>query len=520
MTAKTPANYVVTLPPPTPNGGLHVGHLSGPFLGADVFSRAQRLQGSRAFTTCYSDINQSYVRVTAARQGRDPHELAAHWTNDILATLDEASIHVDDYFPVDGESRRAVQELFHDLYARGLLVKKSFPVFRSRTTGEYLDEAGVSGNCPTCLSPSKCGICESCSGLNAPGTLLNPRATLTGETTLDVEHAEVMVLELEKFRDGIRRVYQRETHFRPRFRWLVQSALAQSLPDFPVTMPGTWGFPIDHAEFPGQVINAWPEIMAQQIYSYKRALTLDKTLGEPVFVNFYGFDNAYFYAIVHAGLMSAIDDGRWLPLGAVNNEFYNLDHQKFSTSNNHAIWSRDLLRRHPVDAVRFYAAWNNPGFEKANFVEADMVKVLDRGLRKVWGSLEAHYNALFDGFHGPVGEPSSVAVRAGDAAVRRIFDSYCLERFNLRQAAEDVLHLMAYVDERLGQGDAFAGDLAHWLRCLALCVYPIAPDAGAALHGAVTGHPPERLDARLPLVLRKLPAGLFGCALAQVGLPA
>lgn len=511
MNTQTPSAYVVTLPPPTPNGGLHVGHLTGPFLSADAYTRAARLQGARVFTTCYSDVNQSYVRVTAQRLGRDPHELADHWTNDIVATLDEAAIGVDDYFPVDGQSRQAVQSLVHDLYARGVLVKKPFPVFRSRQTGEYLDEAGVSGHCPSCLSRSKCGICESCSSVNDPRTLLSPSVTLTGETTLDVEQVEVMVLELERFRRNIVEVYERNTRFRPRFRWVVEDALSRELPDFPVTMPGTWGFPVEHAHFPGQVINAWPEIMAQQIYSYRRAQSRDRALGErPAYVNFYGFDNAYFYAIVHAAMLSVIDDGRWLPHAAVNNEFYNLDHQKFSTSNNHAVWSRDLLRRHPADAVRFYAAWNHPGFEKANFNEADMSRVLDRGLRSTWRRIAEQFNQRIAGLEGPVGEPDAATAEVGRAALARIYASYTLERFHLRQAAEDVLHLMDYLDAQLRAGQASTADLAHLLRCLALAVAPIAPGAGDTLHRCMTSAPLGRMaDAHL-LRPQRLPLDLFG----------
>lgn len=511
MKPNTPNAFVVTLPPPTPNGGLHVGHLSGPFLSADAFSRASRLKGAEVFTSCYSDVNQSYVRVTALRQKRDPHELADHWTNDIVATLHDASIHVDDYFPVDSASCESVQQLFHDLYARGVLVKKPFPIFRSLQSGMFLDEAGVSGHCPSCLSQSKCGICESCSSVNDPNTLLRPSVTLTGEKTLVVEQVEVMVLELERFRQNIVGVYQRNPRFRPRFRWVVEDALKHELPDFPVTMPGTWGFPAAHVDFPGQVINAWPEIMAQQIYSYKRALARNSALGtQPAFVNFYGFDNAYFYAVVHTAMMSVIDDGRWLPHGALNNEFYNLDHQKFSTSNNHAIWSRDLLKRHSVDAVRFYAAWNHPGFEKANFNEADMVGVLARGPRRLWSSISSQYNACIDGFEGPAGEPSAETTKVARAALTRIFDSYSLERFHLRQAAEDILHFMEYVDVHLRDGEVYLGDMAHLLRCLAIALSPIAPLAGNALHHSLTGAPATGIDEQHALFLRKLPTALFG----------
>lgn len=513
-TARQDAALIVTLPPPTPNGGLHVGHLSGPFLSADVFTRAARLQGASVFTSCYSDVNQSYVRVTAARQKRDPHELCEYWTGDIIATLERYAIAVDDYFPVDGASERSVRRLFVDLYERGLLVRKPFPVYRSPATGEHLDEAGVSGFCPACLAHSKCGICESCSSVNDPLTLLNPSVTLTGETGLQVEYVELMVLELERLRDNIAQVYERNPRFRPRFKWVVEDALAAKLPDFPVTTPGSWGFAIDHPDFPGQVINAWPEIMAQQIYGHRRAMERDGALGaSPDVVNFYGFDNAYFYAVVHAALLSVIDDGRWLPHGSVNNEFYNLDHAKFSTSNNHVIWAGDLLARHGADEIRFFAAWNNPGTEKANFNEADMAAVLRRTLHGVWATIAARYNARIEAGEQPIGSPSAAAEGAGAAALARIFASYSLERFHLRQGAEDVLHLMDFTAATLADPNAPLADAAHLLRCLALAAAPLTPQAADTLAGSLWGVPAAQLAQAPDARAARLPEALFGQAL-------
>lgn len=508
--SQLPSAIIVTLPPPTPNGGLHVGHLSGPFLSADVFARASRLQGTKVFTSCYSDMNQTYVRVTAARQGRDPHELVDFWTRDIVTTLDEYAIAVDDYFPVDQDSEHFVRKLFIDLYQRGVLVKKPFPVYRSRATGEHLDEAGVSGFCPACLSRCKCGICESCSSINDPLTLLRPSVTLTGEQDLEVDTVELMVLELERFRENIIKVYERNTRFRPRFKWVVGAALASRLPDFPVTTPGSWGFRIDHPDFPGQVINAWPEIMAQQIYGHQRAQSRHPEFGAaPGVVNFYGFDNAYFYAIVHAAMLSVIDDGRWLPLASINNEFYNLDHSKFSTSNHHVIWARDLLERHGADEIRFFAAWNNPGTEKANFNEAEMARVLDAGLRAHWTTIAAGYNERLASGETPHGNPSAGTAAAGAAAVARIYGSYSIEHFHLRQAAEDALHLMTYMVDTLGRPGMSLADLAHLARCLAVALGPITPVAAEQIHQALYGSTLTGLSDNLAARPHPLPTDLF-----------
>lgn len=506
-----PQAVIVTLPPPTPNGGLHVGHLSGPFLSADVFARAARLQGAAVFTSCYSDVNQTYVRVTAARQGRDPHELAAFWTKDIVSTLESYAVDIDDYFPVDEDSQAYVRALFVGLYQRGILVKKPFPVYRSRTTGEHLDEAGVSGFCPSCLSRCKCGICESCSSINDPLTLLRPSVTLTGEQTLDIDKVELMVLELERFRENIEAVYRNNPRFRTRFKWVVGDALARALPDFPVTTPGSWGFPIDHPDFAGQVINAWPEIMAQQIYGHQRALARRPELGaQPAVVNFYGFDNAYFYAIVHAAMLSVIDDGKWLPFASINNEFYNLEHSKFSTSNNHVIWAGELLARHGADEIRFFAAWNNPGMEKANFREGDMAAVLETGLQGLWKTIATGYNRRLLEEGQAKGTPSAQTLAAGAAAVARIYASYSVEHFHLRQAAEDVLHLLTYLADVLTHAEVALIDVAYLLRCLAVATGPITPVAAERIHQALCASPLAGMDGPVVFSGQPLPVAVFG----------
>ncbi|MCW8176474.1 class I tRNA ligase family protein [Verminephrobacter aporrectodeae] len=510
------SSFVVTLPPPTPNGGLHVGHMSGPFLAGDVFAKAARLRGAACFTTCYSDVNQSYVRVTAERQNRDPHELAAHWTRDIKETLLDHGVELSDYFAPDATGSAYIRDLFVGLYERGVLKKKSFPVFYSKDTASYLDEAGVSGICPVCLAGCKCGICEACGSLTDATNLLEPRVTVSGSTNLVVAYVEVLVLELEGLRPQIEAFYAGNQRFRTRYLWLVEDALRTALPDFPVTLPGSWGIPIDHADFPGQTINAWPELMAELIYSYRRALDQDSALGSsPAFVNFFGFDNSYFYALVHVALLTQIDDGRWLPHATIINEFYNLDHAKFSTSNNHSIWSSDLAQRHNVDTIRFYGAFNAPGFEKANFNEGDMAKVVDDRLLRPWAAIASGYNAhLARSASKGTFDVSTHARTLGESALRRIFASYSLERFHLRQATEDLLHLLELIAVRVaalrdGQSSA---DVAHLLQCFALAASPLMPFGCAALYEALTGQTLARLDAVVPVRAHALPERLFETA--------
>ncbi|WP_375411106.1 class I tRNA ligase family protein [uncultured Bradyrhizobium sp.] len=498
--------YIITLPPPTANGGLHVGHLSGPFLAADAFCKHYRLAGHRCDVTSYSDINQSYVRVTAERQKRDPRELARHWTQDIRDTLEAYGSDVDDFYYPDEASESFVRKTFLDLCRDGKIRKKEIPVFYSLERGEYLDEAGVSGYCPLCLAACKWGICEACAYINDATTLVSPRDTITGSDALELRRVEVLVFEMEMFRPALMDFYAANASFRPRYIELVRSALSRPLPDFPISVPGSWGIPLNHPELPGQVINAWAEVMAHLVWCYRRASN-GGVRGR--IVNFFGFDNSYFYGIVHAALLIASGQQEWLPHATINNEFYNLENKKFSTSNNYVIWAKDLALRHSTDAVRFYAAFNNPGFEKANFSENDMVSVLRTELIEPW-------HAIVDGIAKEIGDAQVTAgsatpdtVSIGAAILSKIGLSYTLEHFHLRQAAEDILHLLSFLRERLSKRRLPPADALFLVKCFSQAAYPIIPFASRELYQLVSGRKLELFDLNPTVIIRPLPRSIF-----------
>ncbi|MBV7262652.1 class I tRNA ligase family protein [Photobacterium sp. WH77] len=499
-----PTSFIVTLPPPTPNGGLHVGHMSGPFLAGDVFARALRLQGAPCFVSCYSDIHQSYVRVTAQRQNRSPEELSQFWSEEIHKTLTQYNVSVDDYFVPEQESKNFVRGIFHRLYEDSVLIKKKMPFFRMKNDKVWLDEAGVSGFCPSCMAGCKCGICEACGNLTNAETLIEPRVTNTPEAELELGYHEVLTLELERFKPQLQEFYQNNPRFRQRYRWLTEDVLREDLPAFPVTVPGTWGIAFEHPDFPRQVINAWPELMAQLLYSYQRAIHQDDSLGTfPVPVNFFGFDNSYFYALVHAALLTQIEQGRWLPWSTVINEFYNLDHAKFSTSNNHVIWASDLAERYPVDAIRFYAAFNAPGFEKSNFNEADMRNVLERTLYAHWSQIAQTWNICITGENLTI-TVSGETTQTGEAIRHRILTSFSPERFHLRQAAEDILHLLSYIEHLLSKGNQLS-DAGELLVYFAQAAVPLMPESSQNLYALLTGKDLIGLEAPHVLHLQHLP---------------
>jgi methionyl-tRNA synthetase len=500
------SQWIVTVPPPTPNGGLHVGHLGGPYLSADVFAKQLQLREEVCAVTTFSDVNQSYVRVTAERQGRDPAHLAHQWSLDIHDTMKLFHIDIDEFPEPDARNCDLVRMFFLDLYERGMLVRKNFPAFFASDRGVLLDEAGVAGYCPRCLDQCKCGICESCGFINDATTLIGPRDTVTDSRNLEVRHVPLLVFEMERFRKKLQEFYSANARLRPRYQWLVWDALAKPLPDFPVTLVGSWGIPINHADFPGQVINAWPELVVHQLIDHKHRYPHQSDI--PKVVNFLGFDNSYFYAILHVALLMAAGEDVWLPRSSITNEFYNLDHSKFSTSKGHVLWARDLATRYPTDLIRFHTMLNSPGFEKANFNEEEMTAIVDSKLTQPWGAVSRAYNRLLR--DGDVsGSVRPEIHRIGTAAVDRILTSLSLDRFHLRQAAEDLIHFLDYIGSEFSPGKSGAPEFAFILKAFAQAAFPLMPADGGRLFHALTGKDLRGLDMSVESMARAIPAGLF-----------
>lgn len=482
----TSCGFIVTLPPPTPNGGLHLGHMAGPFLAADIFTKAMQAKGHNVQVLSYSDSNQSYVRATAEKQERDPAELALTWTKDILKTLDVYGCQVDLYFEPHADSNDFVREVVLRLYEEGHLRKKQLPFFYSLKRRVFLDEAGVSGNCPKCLDDCKCGICEACGFPTRADTLLNPRSTNDLEEQIELRTAEVLVLELEEWRDRLIKFHDAASSSRPRYRWLVKDALEERLPAFPVSVPGDWGIALDHVDLRGQVINAWAELVLDFVFGYRRIEIDYPTF--PRIVNFFGYDNSYFYALVHTTLLMAAGLDRYLPHATIINEFYNLENAKFSTSRDHLIWANALAKDFPADLIRFYLALTAPGFEQGNFSNPDMHEVIKRRLLAPYQRIASRLNASAG---KEILASSTVASRMAGAMRSRVSHSLTVERFNLRQAAEDMLKALVAIEYGLARGQLDVSDafflLGEWAKVIAPIMPSVSVNLGRSLGVTCSG---------------------------------
>lgn len=496
----TPREVVIIGPPPTPNGDLHVGHMAGPYLAADVHARYLRASGRRVVYATATDDSQTYVLASARKLGTTPAALCRKSWHEIRHTLDAMGIAVDGFAPIGDAYRAAVLRFLGELHAAGKLRLRTVRLPYSERDGEFLMEGLVEGDCPVCLAESRGGQCETCGHPNASVDLLNPHSRLDPSDVLTTRETQILVLALEEYRDELTAYHaSREARWRPHLVQLCRELLARPLPDFPITYPTGWGIPAPFAETPGQVVNAWAEGMAQWMYltaHAARSMGRDPAEADALWqvehdvelVYFLGFDNGFICALAHIGLLLAHDGRYVLPDTIVSNEFYELEHEKFSTSKGHVVGVHELLAEVPRDLVRFYLALTCPEHQRTNFSRAALKQITTQRLVEPWNRLaDTLATAVAAGGAGPL--PVSAAARGRAGAVLERFRT-CLElaSFSLARTADlVVLHLdrLARMAAQLEPpltpaGRAQLGDLFCELRVLVACAAPILVDAGAA----------------------------------------
>ena len=493
---------VIIAGPPTSNGDLHVGHVAGPYVGGDVYARYLRATGRPVVWASCTDDMQTYVVTTAQRLGTTPEELVARSTESIRTTFEAMGISLDGFSPTDDGYRALVYDYVQRLYDAGKFRLRTVRLPWGERSQKFLVEGFVGGSCPTCLDDSRGGFCETCGhpidfdGLIEPSSILDP-----GEP-VSYREATILVLPMEEYRERLIEYHARRAgRWRPHVVTLMREVLAKPLPDYPITYPVEWGLPAPFAETPGQTINAWLEGMPASIYCTGWAQRHRggnppadddawRAGNDARAIVFMGFDPLYVWGLVHIAELMA-HDGRYVLTDTLHvNEFYELEHEKFSTSKGHVVWARDLVAEVPRDVVRFYLCVSAPEHARTNFSRATLDKIAGERLVRPWNDLAGSLAKLCVeiGDAGPLPvSPESPAYAA--AIVNRFASCYELDSFSLARAADLVVQYTGRLRARAAAALADdldrdarrlrAGDLFLEVRALVSGASPILADLAA-----------------------------------------
>ncbi|MCL5031338.1 MAG: methionine--tRNA ligase [Bacteroidetes bacterium] len=375
---------LVTAALPYANGPIHLGHLSGAYLPADIYVRYKRLKGTDIVFICGSDEHGVPITISADKEGVKPKEIIDRYHKINKDAFTQFGVSFDNYsrtsLPIHHETGK---EFFLEFYNRGILVEKKSQQFYDEKAKMFLPDRYVEGTCPVCgYEEARSDECENCGSLYQPTELKNPKSKITGDMPV-LKETSHWFFPLGKYQ---KRLEEYVNEMNERYGWkdnvlqYCRGWFKDGLGDRAITRDLDWGIkvPIDSAE--GKVLYVWFEAVLGYISSTKEWSKQkgDENLwrkywhdSETKYIAFIGKDNIVFHCIVFPAFLMAWNDGEkekyCLPQNVPANEFLNFEGKKFSKSRNWGIDVIDFLKIFPADPLRYTLAANLPETRDTDF---------------------------------------------------------------------------------------------------------------------------------------------------------
>ncbi len=367
---------LVTSALPYANGPIHLGHLAGAYLPADIYVRYQRLKKRDVIYICGSDEHGVPITIAAEKKGVSPQDIVDEFHARNKAAFAKFGMSFDYYGRTSSPTHHQTsQDIFTDLNDKGIFKKKTEKQLYDAKAEMFLPDRYVKGQCPQCGYPEAYGDqCEKCGTSLSPTELINPISALTGETP-ELKETKHWYIPLGDFQKQVEEWIATKTHWKPNVLGQVKSWLNDGLADRAVTRDLSWGVDVPLAEAKGKVLYVWFDAPIGYISATKEWAedkgdpNLWKTYwqdNDTKLVHFIGKDNIVFHCIMFPAMLMAHGD-YVLPENVPANEFLNLEGNKLSTSKNYAVWLEDYVEKYEIDPLRYYIATIAPETKDSDF---------------------------------------------------------------------------------------------------------------------------------------------------------
>jgi len=395
--------YLITAALPYANGYLHLGHIAGAYLPADLYARYLRLAGEQVLFVCGSDEHGVAITIRAEQEGRSPQEVVDHYHAANREAFDEFGISFDVYGRTSSPlHHRFVQDWFLDFYQRGLLEERQQLQFYDDHVEMFLPDRYVEGTCPNCgYERARGDQCEQCGAYYDQLALKNPRSLLSGKPPA-VRPTTHWYFRLSQFQQALEDyIASHEKDWKENVLQQARAWLKQGLDDRAITRDLRWGVPVPLPNAEGKVLYVWFEALLGYISSTQqwareqndperwKQWWLRSDENQTYYAAFIGKDNIVFHTLMFPAMLMARGD-YILPSNVPANEFLNLEGQKFSKSRNWSIDLRDALRDFPHphhrDALRYTLAMNFPETRDADFTWSDFQSRTNNELAAIVGN--------------------------------------------------------------------------------------------------------------------------------------
>ena len=453
----TPSRYTITAALPYTNGPIHIGHLAGVYVPADIYSRYLRLKGNDVAFICGSDEHGVAIPMKAKKEGVSPKEIIDKYHEIIKKSFADFGITFDNYSRTSAEvHHKTASDFFQKLYDQGDFIEEVTEQLYDEEAQQFLADRFVTGTCPRCGNEEAYGDqCENCgSSLNATD-LINPKSTITGgiPTLKSTKH---WFLPLDRYESFLKEwiLEGHKNDWKPNVYGQCKSWIDDGLKPRAVTRDLDWGIPVPVEGGEGKVLYVWFDAPIGYISSTKEWAEREGKDWEPYWqdkdtklLHFIGKDNIVFHCIIFPSMLKAHGDFV-LPENVPANEFLNLEGNKLSTSKNWAVWLHEYLEEFPdmQDVLRYALTANAPETKDNDFTWKDFQARNNNELVAIFGNFVNRVAVLTHKYYdGVVPKPSDFTdidkqtLEALKGFPETLDNS--LSRYRFREASQELMNL-------------------------------------------------------------------------------
>ena len=393
MQEKKFSRTLVTAALPYANGGVHIGHLAGVYVPADIYVRYLRLKKREVLFICGSDEHGVPVTIRARKEGCTPQEVVDRYNKVIKESFEGFGISFDFFGRTTSEvHRQTASDFFRTLYDKGEFVEKESEQYYDEEAHTFLADRYITGECPHCHAEGAYGDqCEKCGTALSPTELINPKSTVSGSQPV-LRKTKHWYLPLDKHQQWLEPwITEQHKEWRTNVMGQCKSWFDMGLQPRAVSRDLDWGIPVPVEGADGKVLYVWFDAPIGYISNTKELLPNDWEKwwksDDTRLIHFIGKDNIVFHCIVFPSMLKA--EGSYiLPDNVPSNEFLNLEDDKISTSRNWAVWLDEYLVDFPgkQDVLRYVLTANAPETKDNNFTWKDFQARNNNELVAVYGN--------------------------------------------------------------------------------------------------------------------------------------
>ncbi|NQT74094.1 MAG: methionine--tRNA ligase [Chloroflexi bacterium] len=513
-----PENILVAVAWPYANGPLHLGHLAGAYLPADIFARYHRMKGNQVLMVSGSDMHGTPITISAEKEQISPEEVASRNHRGFLESWQKMGISFDLFTSTHTENHtQVVHDMFLTLMNKGYLYKDTMPSAYCPNCTRSLPDRYIEGECPYCHSTNARGDqCDECGKTLNPNDLINLRCSICG-TSPEIRESEHFYFKLSAFSDRLEAWAKEQSQWKPNVYSFTMRYIKEGLRDRAITRDLEWGIPVPVDGFENKRIYVWFEAVIGYLSASKEWAQQNNDSeawkqfwqGDSRSYYFIGKDNIPFHTLIWPGMLMGYE-GLNLPYRVPANEYLTLEGKQFSTSRNWAVWLPDYLERYDPDPLRYILSVNMPETGDTDFSWREFVRRNNSELVATYGNLVNRVLTFtyrnFDGHVPAIGELAPIdnaLLNTANETLNNVSESLSNCRFKegIKSAFALAQEANKYLDEKApwkaikeNRDDAAhtLGVVLGAISCLRTVLYPFLPFSSEKLHsllgskGAIT----------------------------------